>query len=142
MATIIGFSIHDHLTCECGNRGDLEGFYPCNAAGEYVEPTAELWPDPLYRCDKCGRLYRQERGRIDRGDRVHTGPTWKSPGGLAGTVLWVGRADGEGNIRDHEGQECGVGMVYANTLLALVRWDGEDQNSAHWWPVVMLGKGA
>jgi hypothetical protein len=39
--------------CTCGNRADLDGFYPCNAAGVEVEPTEKDWPDGLYLCERC-----------------------------------------------------------------------------------------
>lgn len=42
--------------CVCGNVPSLEGFHPCNYAGNSVEPEAGVWDVPLYRCDRCGRI--------------------------------------------------------------------------------------
>ena len=44
------------LICWCGNEPILEGFYPCNSAGEMVEPTPEDWTPNSYVCDRCGRI--------------------------------------------------------------------------------------
>ncbi len=46
--------------CLCGNRPIDYGFFPCNAAGEIVEPTLEAWTTDCYVCDKCGRIINQE----------------------------------------------------------------------------------
>jgi hypothetical protein len=42
--------------CLCGNTPIQEGFYPCNALGEEVEPTPEEWTTGWYVCDSCGRI--------------------------------------------------------------------------------------
>jgi hypothetical protein len=42
--------------CRCGNTPAMLGFFPCDRAGNPVEPTAADWPEPLYRCDDCGRI--------------------------------------------------------------------------------------
>jgi len=42
--------------CICKNRPEGAGFYPCDNAGNMVEPTDRDWPDPLYVCDDCGRI--------------------------------------------------------------------------------------
>lgn len=42
--------------CLCGNMAHLEGFYPCDAQGNAMEPTVESdWPG-LYYCDRCHRI--------------------------------------------------------------------------------------
>lgn len=41
--------------CICGNRADLDGFFPCDAEGNEVEPVAGAWDD-LYKCDRCGAI--------------------------------------------------------------------------------------
>jgi hypothetical protein len=42
--------------CRCGNTPATMGFFPCDRQGNEVEPTVEAWPEPLYRCDRCGRI--------------------------------------------------------------------------------------
>lgn len=42
--------------CVCGNRPIEDGFLPCTWVGDEVEPTPTAWPDPLYRCERCGRI--------------------------------------------------------------------------------------
>lgn len=57
------FTACDSWECVCGNTPSLgEGFAPCNRAGVEVEPTAAQWPEPLYVCDRCGRIYDQTSG--------------------------------------------------------------------------------
>lgn len=46
----------DEWDCVCRNHASAEGFHPCDEQGNAVEPTAADWPDPLYRCDRCGRI--------------------------------------------------------------------------------------
>lgn len=47
----------DAWVCLCGNRPDLEGFYPCTDAGVQCEPTAWAgWLNNLYECDRCHRI--------------------------------------------------------------------------------------
>ncbi len=41
--------------CICGNRPADDGFYPCDMAGNKVEPDA-AWTGGLYVCDQCGRI--------------------------------------------------------------------------------------
>lgn len=46
------------LVCSCGNRPDLDGFYPCDDTGRHVEPVAGGSWAGLYVCDVCGALFR------------------------------------------------------------------------------------
>jgi hypothetical protein len=42
--------------CLCGNTPVAEGFFPCDAVGNEMEPTiGSGWID-LYVCAKCGRI--------------------------------------------------------------------------------------
>ncbi len=54
----------DAWLCMCGNRPDLEGFYPCDESGMLEEPTQETWTSGLYRCERCGRVIQQETRTI------------------------------------------------------------------------------
>jgi hypothetical protein len=53
-------SVDDWWTCICGNQPDREGFFPCNAEGDQVEPTPAEWKKPLYVCASCGRIINQK----------------------------------------------------------------------------------
>ena len=45
--------------CICGNTPVDDGFYPCDASGNGVEPTiGSDWAN-LYVCAKCGRIIHQ-----------------------------------------------------------------------------------
>lgn len=47
-ATITG---DDGFLCTvCGNHPRTYGWYPVNELGDDVEPIADEWPRPLYRC--------------------------------------------------------------------------------------------
>jgi hypothetical protein len=50
---------HDAWHCICGNTPDSSGFYPCDEAGNEVEPTPTKWKD-LYVCTDCGRIIQQD----------------------------------------------------------------------------------
>lgn len=50
--------------CLCGNRGVGTGFFPCDQAGNEVEPTEEVWTTDCYVCDQCGRIIRQADRRV------------------------------------------------------------------------------
>jgi hypothetical protein len=39
--------------CNCGNRPDLEGFFFCDAAGNYAQDNQD---SDQYRCDRCGAI--------------------------------------------------------------------------------------
>jgi hypothetical protein len=46
----------DAWICVCGNKPTEDGFFPCDWEGNQVEPTAQEWPQPLYICERCGRI--------------------------------------------------------------------------------------
>jgi hypothetical protein len=54
----------DWWVCPCGNEADRKGFFPCDRNGRHVEPTAEAWPEPLYVCDRCGRIIAHGTRRV------------------------------------------------------------------------------
>jgi len=37
-----------------------DGFFTCDDKGNEVEPIEELWLEPLYVCNRCGRIINQE----------------------------------------------------------------------------------
>jgi hypothetical protein len=45
--------------CICGNTPVSQGFYPCNADGNEMEPNIGSNWDGLYVCLKCGRIIHQ-----------------------------------------------------------------------------------
>jgi len=45
--------------CLCGNTPMADGFQPCDAVGNEVEPNKGAWMG-LYVCDRCGRIIRQK----------------------------------------------------------------------------------
>ena len=49
----------DAWVCVCGNTPTSDGFQPCDAAGNEVEPEKGIW-NGLYVCDRCGRIIRQK----------------------------------------------------------------------------------
>jgi len=55
---------YDEWTCVCGNTSLGEGFYPCDAEGNIVDPTPEEWTTNLYRCDRCFRKINQATHEI------------------------------------------------------------------------------
>jgi len=54
MAKIIEFK-GDDLSCDCGNKPSLDGFFPCTATGELCEPVG-TW-EGHYKCASCGQIY-------------------------------------------------------------------------------------
>ncbi len=46
--------------CICGNRPDSDGFQPCNANGNEIEPLAGSDWDNLYVCCRCGRIIQEK----------------------------------------------------------------------------------
>jgi len=46
--------------CGCGNSPVADGFYPCNAKGDEMEPTQGSDWSGLYVCARCGRIIRQD----------------------------------------------------------------------------------
>ncbi len=55
---------HGEWTCICGNTASEDGFFPCDAVGNLVEPTPQEWTTNLYRCDRCHRKINQATGEI------------------------------------------------------------------------------
>ena len=53
----------DAWHCICGNTPDSRGFYPCDEAGNEVEPAPPEWNN-LYVCDNCGRIIQQDSLQI------------------------------------------------------------------------------
>ena len=53
-------SAEDDITCPCGNTPRSDGFYPCDADGNQMEPTDGGGWDGLYVCPVCHRLHRFE----------------------------------------------------------------------------------
>ena len=49
----------DAWVCLCGNTPMSDGFQPCDAEGNEVEPNKGTWMG-LYVCDRCGRIIRQK----------------------------------------------------------------------------------
>jgi hypothetical protein len=43
----------------CGNTPMADGFQPCDAVGNEVEPNKGAWMG-LYVCDRCGRIIKQK----------------------------------------------------------------------------------
>lgn len=60
----IGKDKHGGWVCRCGNRAELEGFYPCDRSGQYTEPTPEAWTREWYGCAGCGRIIDQTSEQI------------------------------------------------------------------------------
>lgn len=52
------------FNCVCGNRPDYEGAYPCDRSGKLVDPTPGDWPEDLYRCDRCGIIFKGATGEV------------------------------------------------------------------------------
>jgi len=53
---------HDAWHCICGNTPASDGFYPCDEAGNEMEP-ADGWKN-LYVCNRCGRIIQQDSLQI------------------------------------------------------------------------------
>lgn len=41
--------------CQCGNEACYDGFWPCDAKGEEMEPDKDTWLE-LYICGCCGAI--------------------------------------------------------------------------------------
>lgn len=54
--TIKDFS--DNFVCDCGNGSEKNGFQPCNAKGELVDPLPS-W-DNHYKCMECFQIYKHD----------------------------------------------------------------------------------
>lgn len=59
MSNIITHKEDTDWVCVCGNTSDLDGFFPCDALGEFIEPTLDSDWDGLYVCDRCGQLHKE-----------------------------------------------------------------------------------
>lgn len=53
----INFDDLDNYECECGNTTSDNGFFPCDEAGNMIEPTAESGWKALYVCADCGAIH-------------------------------------------------------------------------------------
>lgn len=51
--------IEDAWVCVCGNTPADDGFYPCDADGNEVEPNLDSIWENLYVCGQCGRIINQ-----------------------------------------------------------------------------------
>src|SRR6187551_3205516 len=60
----INTKVSDWWICFCGNQPDRDGFSFCDRDGSEVEPTEEEWPEPLYICNRCGRIIEQGTGIV------------------------------------------------------------------------------
>ena len=58
----------DAWVCICGNTPDSDGFFPCDAKGNEVEPV-EGWKE-LYVCANCGRIIHQST-RLKLWAKIH-----------------------------------------------------------------------
>jgi Protein of unknown function (DUF2958) len=67
--------IHQHAEddwiCLCGNDALSDGFYPCNALGEEIDPTPKDWTTNCYVCAKCGRIINQDTHEVVGLRRAH-----------------------------------------------------------------------
>lgn len=50
--------------CLCGNQPWESGFYPCDAAGNEVDPTPTDWTTNWYVCAQCGRIIDQDTLKV------------------------------------------------------------------------------
>ncbi len=65
----------DAWICLCGNQPHEDGFFPCDQAGNEVEPTlGGVWEN-LYVCARCGRIINQDTLEV-----VGRNPDFKSLG--------------------------------------------------------------
>jgi hypothetical protein len=53
----------DSIRCLCGNHPLAQGFFPCDRQGNLAESN-EAWIEPLYRCDRCGRIINSETWEV------------------------------------------------------------------------------
>lgn len=57
----------DDFRCDCGNDSRSDGFYPCDADGNEIEPVLGAPWYGLYRCDRCDAVL---PGHVFEADRV------------------------------------------------------------------------
>ncbi len=72
MAGLKQDSVSGVLSCECGNRLDLEGFYPCDSDGWRTAASE------LVCCDRCGRITERATGKC-LGFRSFSGTSSEAP---------------------------------------------------------------
>jgi hypothetical protein len=60
----VSISPTGEFVCVCGNTPDSSGAFACDINGDAVEPTPDEWPNDLYRCDGCGRVFVGDTGEI------------------------------------------------------------------------------
>jgi hypothetical protein len=46
-------------TCVCSNTPIQDGFFPCDATGQQVEPTPQAWTTNCFVCERCGGIINQ-----------------------------------------------------------------------------------
>ena len=46
------------VTCDCGNKVSLEGFYPCDREGRPISASG------LVCCERCGKIQDRSTGNI------------------------------------------------------------------------------
>lgn len=49
----------DAWVCLCGNVPAADGFFPCDAEGQQVQPTTAEWTSNCYVCGRCRRIIHQ-----------------------------------------------------------------------------------
>lgn len=47
----------EDLSCECGNKTYIDGFFPCDEFGIQIIPTKENNWNGLYVCSRCGKIH-------------------------------------------------------------------------------------
>ena len=52
--------LSDDIHCSCGNTPSSDGFFPCDANGNEMEPTLGSGWDGLYVCPVCSTMYKFE----------------------------------------------------------------------------------
>ncbi len=61
--------MNDNFTCTCGNRADLDGFYPCLPDGTQVEPHLNGdWDGGQYVCGRCNKVHLRADDTTNYGD--------------------------------------------------------------------------
>lgn len=50
-------STDEWWVCECGNRPDMDGFFPSDIYGSPVEPTPEEWDGSTWICANCLTMF-------------------------------------------------------------------------------------
>lgn len=55
---IISLPDTDDIECPCGNNTRADGFFPCDTAGNPMEPLVDSDWNRLYACPVCSRVYK------------------------------------------------------------------------------------